>query len=210
MINSEKFWDKKAEGYAKSKIADEATYQKKLAETQQYLKPDMQVLEFGCGTGSTAIEHAPHVAHIDATDIADNMLEIARKRARDAGVKNINFKHCALTELKSNAASYDAVLGLNIIHLLPERHAAIVEVARILKPGGLFVSSTVCLSNSLYRFASFLVPIGKLFGLLPDFYVLDENELVQEIKDAGFEIESHWHHGKDGIAVFIIATRLDN
>lgn len=208
MTISPKFWNKKAEGYAKSKIADEETYHKKLAETQEYFNPDMQVLEFGCGTGTTAVHHAPHVAHITATDIAENMLEIGKQRAEEAGVENITFKCGALRDLGSEAESYDAVLGLNILHLVDDRKAELEEVARVLKPGGIFVSSTVCCSRSILRFITLLIPIGKLFGLLPDFYVIDEDEYIQEIKDAGFEIASHWHHGKDNISVFVIAKKI--
>ena len=59
MNQSVKFWDKIADKYSKQPIVDEASYQKKLQITQEYFKPDMEVLEFGCGTGSTAIIHAP-------------------------------------------------------------------------------------------------------------------------------------------------------
>ena len=68
MSTSEKYWDKTAEKYALSPVSDEQTYQRKLAETQACLQPHSQVMEFGCGTGSTAIHHAPHVKHIDAID----------------------------------------------------------------------------------------------------------------------------------------------
>jgi len=64
MNQSVKFWDKIAERYSRQPVADEAAYQKKLQVTREYLKPDMEVLEFGCGTGSTAIAHAPYVKHI--------------------------------------------------------------------------------------------------------------------------------------------------
>lgn len=63
MDRSEKFWDKIATRYSKKPVADEAAYQKKLQITQEYFRPDMEVLEIGCGTGSTAITHAPHVKH---------------------------------------------------------------------------------------------------------------------------------------------------
>ena len=59
MDASAKFWNKVAAGYAKQPIADEAADQRKLKVTQEYLQPSMNVLEFGCGTGSTAIVHAP-------------------------------------------------------------------------------------------------------------------------------------------------------
>ena len=208
MSRSDRFWDKAAEKYAKSPIGDEATYQKKLAETQSYLGPDMRIVEFGCGTGTTAIHHAPHVQHIDATDISEKMLEIGRDKARDAGIDNITFTRGTLAEFNAADASFDAVLGLNVIHLVPDREAVIAEVARILKPGGIFVSSTVCLGQSYLRFIKLVAPLGKLLGLMPDFYILTEDELADEVTRAGFEVERQWHHGKKGIAVFMIARKL--
>lgn len=208
MATSDKFWDKTAQRYAKSPVSDEATYQKKLAETQSFLTPNMRVVEFGCGTGTTAIHHAPHVQHIDAIDISENMLEIGRSKAREAGIDNITFTRGTLTEFNADTASLDAVLALNVIHLLPDRQAAIAEVARILKPGGIFVSSTVCLGQSYLRFIKLAVPLGKSLGLMPDVFVMTEAELASEITSAGFVIERQWHHGKNGIAVFIIARKV--
>ncbi len=208
MAESDKFWDKTAQRYAKSPVSDEVTYQKKLAETQSFLTPDMRLLEFGCGTGTTAVHHAPHVEHIDAVDISENMLEIGRGKASEAGVENITFTRGTLDEFNADTASLDAVLGLNVIHLIRDRQAVISEVARILKPGGIFVSSTVCLGHSYLRFIKLLVPLGKLLGLMPDLFILTEAELVSEITNAGFEIERQWHHGKHGIAVFIIARKV--
>ena len=208
MSESDKFWDKTAEKYAKSPVADEATYQKKLAETQSYLGPDMRIVEFGCGTGTTAIHHAPHVRHIDAIDISEKMLDIGRDKVRDAGIDNITFTRGTLAEFNAADASFDAVLGLNVIHLVPDREAVIAEVARILKPGGIFVSSTVCLGQSYLRFIKLVAPLGKLLGLMPDFYILTEDELADEVTRAGFEVERQWHHGKKGIAVFMIARKL--
>jgi len=208
MAESDKFWDKTAERYAKSPVSDEATYQKKLAETQSFFTPNMRVLEFGCGTGTTAIHHAPHVQHIDAIDISENMLEIGRGKAREAGVENITFTRGTLTEFNAETGGLDAVLGLNVIHLLPDRQAVIAEVVRILKPGGIFVSSTVCLANSYLRFIKLAVPLGKLLGFMPDVFVLSEAELVVEFTNAGFVIERQWHHGKKGIGVFMVARKV--
>lgn len=208
MTQSEKFWDKKAQSYANSAIGDEASYQRKLLETQQYFTPDMRILEIGCGTGSTAIAHAPFVAHIDAIDISDNMLEIARARAADANVENIQFTHATLDEFNADTASMDAVLALNVIHLLPNRQQVLAEVARVLKPGGVFVSSTACLGSSVFRFICLITPLAKRFGLMPDLLIIKESELAQELIDAGFSSETQWHHGSKDTAVFIIASKL--
>ena len=208
MSTSDKFWDSKAEGYAKSPISDEETYQKKLTETQAIFSPDMQVLEFGCGTGTTAVHHAPHVLHIDAIDISQNMIEIGRRKVSESNIGNITFTRGTVTDFNADAASLDAVLALNVIHLLPDRQSVLTEVARILKPNGVFVSSTGCLGSSYLRFIRLFVPLGKLLGLMPDVFVLTESELASEITDTGFAIESQWHHGMNDIDVFIIARKI--
>ena len=207
MADSQKFWDKTAARYARSPVADEATDQRKLAETQEFLEPTMRVLEFGCGTGSTAVHHAPHLAHIDALDISQNMLNIGQQKAAEAGVENVTFSRGTLAEFAAEDESLDAVLGLNVMHLLPDRVETIREVARILKPGGLFVSSTVCLASSPLRFIRFVAPLARMLGLMPELFIFSEAALADEIRSAGFEIERQWHHGRDGVAVFIIARK---
>jgi ubiquinone/menaquinone biosynthesis C-methylase UbiE len=207
MSDSDRFWDKVAERYEKSPVSDEASYRKKLAETQGFFAPNMRVLEFGCGTGTTAIHHAPHVQHIDAIDLSEKMIDIGRRKAASAGVENVTFTRATLEEFHAASAHFDAVLGLNVIHLLPDRRTVLTEVARILKPGGIFVSSTVCLGGSYLRFIKWIAPLGKLLGLMPDLFILTESELADEIRSAGFEIERQWHHGKGGIAVFMVARK---
>lgn len=207
MTDSRAFWDKTAERYAKSPVSDEATYQRKLAETDSFLRDDMEILEFGCGTGSTAVHHAPHVKHIRAVDISQNMLDIGQRKADEAGLQNITFSRGTLIEIQAAPESLDAVLGLNVLHLVPDRRATIAEVARILKPGGIFVSSTVCLAGSKLRFIRFVAPLARRLGLMPDLFIFSESELTEEIRSAGFEIERQWRHAKGGIAVFIIARK---
>ena len=210
MSETDKFWDKAADKYAKKSVPDEAMYNKKLAETQSYLSKSMRVLEFGCGTGTTAIHHAPYVQHIDAVDTSQRMVEIGREKASAAGVENVTFSRGTLAEFGAESASMDMVLGLNVIHLLPDRASVLAEVARILKPGGLFVSSTGCLGASYLRFIKIIEPLGKLFGFMPYIAMLTEAELASEISNLGFQIESQWNHGMQGIEVFIVARKIES
>ena len=160
--------------------------------------------KFGCGTGSTAIHHAPHVKHINAIDISANMIEIAQSKASKAGIENINFTHGTLTDLNTADASIDVVLGLSILHLLPDYQTTINEVARILKPGGIFVSSTACLGNSPFRFIKYVAPLAKKLNLMLDVFIFTEEQLATQIKTAGFKIESQWSHG---MTAFIIGKK---
>lgn len=200
-----KFWDKIAKRYAKSAIADEASYQHKLKMTQQYFDPDMDVLEIGCGTGSTALIHAPYVRHIHATDLSSNMLDIAREKASAENVSNITFEQKAVSELNMPDQTFDAILGMSILHLLENKEAAISNAYKMLKPGGVFVSSTVCLGDKPLFFKPLLL-VGRFLRLFPLVKMFTTHDLVYSIEQSGFDIDYQWSPGK-GKAVFIVAKK---
>lgn len=205
MARKARFWDRMARGYARSPIADEASYRKKLEITRSYLSPAAEVLEFGCGTGSTALEHAPAVKHLLATDISGRMLEIARGKARAAGVGNVTFQQTTLEDLDAADASFDAVLGLSILHLLEDWRGAIARVHRLLQPGGVFVSSTICIGES-HPWLGWIAPLGRWVGLLPWLSVFRKATLRAALTDAGFEIDREFHPGRSK-AVFFVARK---
>ncbi len=207
MDRSIRFWDRIAERYSNRPIADEAAYQKKLQVTREYFRPDMEVLEFGCGTGSTAIIHAPYVKHIQAIDISSKMIEIAQGKAEARNVENVTFAQSTIDEFSVDDQTLDAVLGLSILHLLENRDDVIAKVYKMLKPGGVFVTSTMCLSDTM-RFFKVIAPVGKFLGLMPLVKVFTARELEASLTDAGFEIDYKWQPGK-GKAVFVVAKRAE-
>ncbi len=200
-----RFWDRIAEKYARKPVADQAAYETKLEKTRGHLGPDMTVLEFGCGTGSTAIHHAPHVAHIDAIDISDAMLAIARDKAESAGITNVDFRQADMDSFDAPDGSYDAVLGLSILHLLDDRRGAIAKVNRLLKPDGVFISSTACIGDTMGYMRPILA-LGRRFGVFPYVDVFKQAQLISELKEGGFTILEQWQPGK-GKGVFIIARK---
>ncbi len=206
MHKEAKFWDRIATRYSKQPIADEAAYQKKLQITQEQFRPEMEVLELGCGTGSTATVHAPYVKHIRAIDISSKMIEIARAKAAAEHINNITFEVAACDELNVADESLDVVLGLNILHLLESREAVIARVYNMLKPGGAFVSSTACLTG-IMKLLKPVVPIGRLFGYMPQVVkFFTPKELEKSLTDAGFNIDYQWQPGR-GKAVFVVAKK---
>jgi len=205
MSQPSKFWDRIAERYAKKPVPDEAAYQKKLKVTREYFRPDMEVLEFGCGTGSTAIAHAPFVKHIRAIDISSKMIEIARGKAAAGNIGNVTFERAAIDDFSAPDQTFDAVLGLSILHLLEDKDAVIAKVYRMLKPGGIFVSNTACVADTM-RFFKFIAPIGRFLGLIPFVEVFTTKELEDSLTGAGFVIDHQWQPAK-GKAVFIVAKK---
>ena len=200
-----KFWDWIAERYARSPLADEASYKHKLQVTQDYLRSGMEVLEFGCGTGSTALIHASYVKHIHAIDISSRMIEIARGKANARQTTNITFNQSSFDDFDAPDQSFDAVFGLSILHLLENRDAAISKAHRLLKPGGIFVSSTACVGDSM-KWIKLVAPIGRLSGYLPLVKVFTSEELAASLVKAGFEIAHRWQPARNK-AVFIVARR---
>lgn len=205
MHNAAKFWDKIAPGYAKQPIADPEVYEEKLRVSRGYLNKDLTVLELGCGTGSTALVHAPNVHHIHAIDISPQMIQIARAKATDAGIQNITFEIRDLNNLNGSIGSYDAVLALSVLHLLDNKEDIIRQVFKTLKPGGVFITSTACLGETM-KFFKIVGPIGTFFGLLPTIRVFTPDDLRHSMTDAGFKIEHHWQPGR-GKSVFIVAKK---
>ena len=201
-----RFWDRMADRYARSPVRDEESYQKKLRMTRDLLRPDTVVFELGCGTGSAALVHAPYVERIVATDISARMIEIATQKAKDAGVSNIEFVQSTLDDFAGEDASFDVVLALSILHLLEDRDAAISRVCYLLKPGGIFVSSTPCLADTM-KFIKFISPLGRWLGLLPLLRVFSTRQLVHSLESGGFRIEQQWSPVK-GKAVFIVARKV--
>jgi ubiquinone/menaquinone biosynthesis C-methylase UbiE len=207
-VTSSDFWDRVAPGYSKQPIADTETYARKLAATQALMRPSMAVLEFGCGTGSTALEHARHVAKIDATDVSAAMIAIAEQKARDAGIGNVSFRQAGVEDFEAPDESYDLVLALNLIHLLPDRRAALAKVHRLLKPGGLFVSSTVCLADRLWLLRP-VIPVLQWLGKAPYVSFLRAENMLREVTSAGFEKQEHWTHGRTN-SLFLVAGKVES
>lgn len=204
MGTAKRFWNWTAERYSRQDIADEASYQKKLAMTQKHLTPDMRVVEFGCGTGTTAVVHAPRVKSYRAIDVAENMIEIARSKATEAGLSNIEFTVGTLEEPNAPDASCDAILALNILHLVPDLEGTLATVARMLVPGGHFFSSSVCLKDMKGPLRGVAL-LARVLPFLPTVGSISVDDLKRPIEAAGFTIEESFEQAPG--VVFVVAVK---
>jgi len=200
--HSAKFWDRVAPKYSKQAIADPESYEKKLKASQALMHKDMAIIEFGCGTGSTALIHARHVAHVTATDISDEMIRIATGKAEQQGISNIGFQTSSVESFTEAPIKYDMVFALNLLHLLPNQKAAIDTFSKILKPGGYLVTSTVCLSDKKWLFKP-LITVMQWFGKAPYLSFISPEAVENEIISAGFASYEKWTHGRANSFFFI-------
>ena len=207
MADPTAFWNRIAARYARRPIADEAAYRTKLDRTRAILSPEMRVLELGCGTGSTALAHAAHVREIVATDFSEAMIRIARDKAEAAGVENVRFALGDAGAADQPEGAFDAVLALNLLHLLDDPEAGVRRAFALLKPGGAFVSATACIRemNPTLRLA---LPVMRLVGLAPRVSVFGAADLLRWMEGAGFAIEHRWSQD-DGRTLLLIARKPD-
>ncbi|MGP9800652.1 class I SAM-dependent methyltransferase [Rheinheimera sp. NSM] len=206
MLTSRAFWDKTAAKYLKKPIKDVKTYQKKLDITAKYLLPTDVVLEIGCGSGETALYHAKRVKRVVATDISELMIQHGIKAAQQAGLDNIEFLRAAVDELPRQATPFDAVLALNVLHLVDDVDAAVQITADLLKPRGVFISSTSLLKevNPLFRV---LIRLMQKLNLAPPVSMLSKAELLRILHNAGFKIEHQWPCSAESL--FVVAIKND-
>jgi len=108
-----------------------------------HIKKDWEVLDIGCGTGALTLRAAKKGSKVKGIDINPKMLEIARRRTKDANLtKNIELMEMGVVELGSEKTeSYDAVMsGLCLSELSKEELCSTLkEIKRILKPEGILL-----------------------------------------------------------------------
>ncbi len=102
------------------------------------LRNGLRVLDLGSGTGYPALLGAQTVGangSVAGIDLAEHMLAVAKKRAKQMGLHNVTFRVGDVTTLPFESASFDAVTSRFCLMFLPEIPKAAVEIARVLKPG---------------------------------------------------------------------------
>lgn len=191
-----KFWDKVSADYAAKPVPSESIYAQKLAISRRFMSPTSSVLEFGCGTGTTALKHAADAAPISAYDISPSMIAIAnQKRQQQPNAENVTFDVAAVDEIDFGHAQFDVVMGHSILHLTFDNENTLRKIFEGLKPGGVFTSGSGCLKemNPLIRLA---IPIMQWLGKAPKLNSFSASELVELHKSIGFEIVERWEYKK--------------
>ncbi len=103
-----------------------------------HLKPGMRLLDVGCGTGSITVGLAGYISPGDVIGIDSGEAEIntAVESAKDLGLINVKFQIADPTSLPFVENEFDAVFAGSAIEFIPDATAAIDQIARVLKPGG--------------------------------------------------------------------------
>ncbi len=97
------------------------------------------VLDLGAGGGIDVILSAKRVGttgHVYGLDMTDEMIELARRNAREADVKNVEFLEGYIEEIPLPESSVDVIISNCVVNLSTNKPAVFSEMARVLRPGG--------------------------------------------------------------------------
>ena len=204
MNKSEKFWDRMAKYLDQVEKKDEATNIKIIDKTKKYLEISDTVLDYGCGTGTAAIEIAGSVKTVTGIDISSKMIEAARGKTLERKVKNLDFAQATIFDEKLKTGSSDVILCFHLLHLVEDMPKVMQRINELLKPGGLIISATPCIKGTFL--GVLLWPVSKI-GLIPPITLFKISELEDSIANGNFEIVETECLNKNGQLYFVAAKK---
>ena len=151
----------------------------------------LSVVDVGCGGGLLAEAMARQGAHVVGLDLAAELVEVARLHALETGI-TVDYRQVA-AELLADAepASFDLVTCLEMLEHVPDPPAIVAALARLVRPGGDVVCSTI--NRNAKAFALAIVGAEYVLRLLPMgthqyARLIRPSELARWARDAGLEI----------------------
>lgn len=166
MRNSQNFWDKNAGRYDRFMRKDAAAYDR-LYELLRPVVRQKTVLELATGTGLIAKHIVCSAEHIEATDASQEMIEQAKQGVKSA---KLYFSVQDMFHLPYADQSFDVVIVVNALHIVPEPEKALSEIRRVLKDDGVLVAPTFTHADNAF------------FGKVKAFFM----------RLAGFLLHSKW------------------
>ena len=116
------------------------------------LRPGMRLLDVGCGPGSITRGLAERVApgHVVGLDLSRDTLDLARRDAAARGITNLDYEEGSVYTVPFPDASFDVAYAHQVLQHLREREAALREMLRVVRPGGLVAVRDVDWGTAAY------------------------------------------------------------
>lgn len=145
------------------------------------------VLEIGCGSGTTALAFAPHVAEVIGVDVCPAMLEVAERRRITRKVKNAQFRWAEATELPFADGTFNLVVCHDLLRYVGELTALLHEARRVLAPGGrLLLEELVGCEDAVKRATHEAIEIERDLAFLRAYTV---EEILNALALSGLRVE---------------------
>jgi 2-polyprenyl-6-hydroxyphenyl methylase/3-demethylubiquinone-9 3-methyltransferase len=124
----------------------------------------LNVLDIGCGGGLISEPLARLGARVTGIDPGDTNIAIARGHAEPQGL-SLDYRVATVEDLAAEARAFDAVVCLEVVEHVPDAGAFVKECARLVRPGGIMILSTI--NRTLKSYALAIVAAEYVLGWLP-------------------------------------------
>lgn len=184
---SELFWNRVAKRTSNHNQKPNNKTVKVLKNLKKYLKPTDNVLDFACGSGIIAAEISKEVDSVIGIDISTQMIKVANSRKMEHGIDNLEFSQITIFDESLKSGSFDVILAFNILHYLNNKEAFSNRMNELIKPGGLFISSTVY-KKDRKTFIVYLFDIINKLNIMPKIHFYSSNQLEDFMLKYNFKI----------------------
>lgn len=157
------FWDKIADFYDIAESFNGSVYGEMCDITRRLVPRGAKVLDCAAGTGELSLAAAAKAGSVLCTDLSENMLKNARRKAEYYRLTNISFEERNIFHLDDPDETYDVVIAGNVLHLLNDPKAAVKELYRVLKPGGKLLLPTFTTRNK----GKLMIKLYMILGFQP-------------------------------------------
>ncbi|MBL7545203.1 MAG: methyltransferase domain-containing protein [Bdellovibrionaceae bacterium] len=140
----------------------------------------MSVLEIGAGSGIFTSELTKYFKNLTAIDLSQELLDLAKVK-----YLNVNFRTMDAHQLAFPDNSFDAVLGVSILHHL-DWDMALQSIFEKLKPGGWIRFSEPNLMNPQIFLQKNIPWLKKMAGDSPDEYAFTSSQIIRSLTTVGF------------------------
>jgi len=158
-----------------------------------------RILEIGCGRGAGAclIQEEFHPATLHAFDLDQRMIRLAGRYLKAESKDGICLYVGDASTLPYRDGVLDAVFGFGVLHHVPDWRAGVREIARVLKPGGMYFLEEFY--PQFYQ--NFLA--RRLF-LHPEHDRFYSHDLLSALAEAGFELQGRLEQKMVGILAVVV------
>jgi arsenite methyltransferase len=172
------------------------------------LNPGETVLDLGSGGGGDVLLSARRVGpegRVYGLDMTDEMLDLARRNAAEAGTTNVEFRQGTIEQIPLPEASVDVVISNCVINLSVDKPAVFAQMFRVLRPGGRVGVTDVVAEDGLSPEQR--AERGDWAGCVAG--ALSRSEYVDGLAAAGFvDVEvTFTHQVADGMHSAIVTAR---
>jgi len=192
MNKSEAFWDSSADNYDKTEARFETIHKKSRENARKHLLTTHTVLDYGCGTGTTACELASEVKQIFAIDISSKMILLAQQKVAAKKIGNVSFRQGDIFNKAYTAGSFDVILAFNMLHTVPDAEAVMLRIRELLKPEGVMIAVTPTLRDKLSILVGLQIKLVQVLCRLKIIPVpirrLKSTDLDSLVENTGFQI----------------------